>query len=285
MLAAPEEPPAPNWWILGGSLVFVVFTLAMGFSRLPWNQEIIFAGSMAIIVFLIAKLTRELEPAARATLIGTAIVIFVYRAVPSAGRRAHLVDDRRAEVRRALPLGAVADQQRAHARRDVHLPPLHGGALDRLRRGLSDRREHGVLSLPIVGLYYGLHHWTAAATGGVVDAHFIVLVNTALESPARTDRDDPHARVDRQLGARPISRPPISRSWPRSPTSRSPPSQLGTKYLNEIFVDHARGAGRGERSDQGARRLQPAGRAPDRPAASSPWRCRSARYCSCGRCG
>ena len=32
-------------------------------------------------------------------------------------------------------------------------------------------------------MYYGLHEWTAARTGGVVDARFIALVDTALESP------------------------------------------------------------------------------------------------------
>jgi len=41
----------------------------------------------------------------------------------------------------------------------------------------------GLLSLPYVGMVFGLHQWTAAATGGVVDARFIALVNTALESP------------------------------------------------------------------------------------------------------
>ncbi|MEZ5738958.1 MAG: hypothetical protein R3E68_05495 [Burkholderiaceae bacterium] len=40
-----------------------------------------------------------------------------------------------------------------------------------------------LLSLPIVGMFYGLHHWTAAMTGGIVDARFIALVDTALESP------------------------------------------------------------------------------------------------------
>jgi hypothetical protein len=40
-----------------------------------------------------------------------------------------------------------------------------------------------VLALPVVGMYYGLHHWSAALTGGVVDARFIALVDTALESP------------------------------------------------------------------------------------------------------
>jgi hypothetical protein len=40
-----------------------------------------------------------------------------------------------------------------------------------------------ILALPIVGMYYGLHEWTAAHTNGVVDARFIALIDTALESP------------------------------------------------------------------------------------------------------
>ena len=38
-------------------------------------------------------------------------------------------------------------------------------------------------ALPVLGLFYGLHHWAAAATGGMVNAHLIVIMNTALESP------------------------------------------------------------------------------------------------------
>ena len=41
----------------------------------------------------------------------------------------------------------------------------------------------GLLSLPNIGMFYGLHEWTAARTGGVVDARFIALIDTALESP------------------------------------------------------------------------------------------------------
>jgi hypothetical protein len=41
----------------------------------------------------------------------------------------------------------------------------------------------GVLALPNIGLYYGIQHWTAALTGGIVDAHFIAIIDTALESP------------------------------------------------------------------------------------------------------
>src|SRR4051812_2381100 len=72
MLSVQEAPPSANWWILGGGIVFVVFTLAVGLGDLPYNQEIIFVGSFGIVSFLVARLTRVLEPAARETLIGTA---------------------------------------------------------------------------------------------------------------------------------------------------------------------------------------------------------------------
>jgi len=41
----------------------------------------------------------------------------------------------------------------------------------------------GVLSLPNIGLYWGVQHWTAAWSGGIVDARFIAIMDTALESP------------------------------------------------------------------------------------------------------
>jgi hypothetical protein len=80
----PEET-RPNWWILGGSLVFVIFTLGMGLGNVPHNEEIVFAGSLGIVVFLISRLLRELAPEAQRVLLGTAIVIFVFRAIPSHG--------------------------------------------------------------------------------------------------------------------------------------------------------------------------------------------------------
>ena len=40
-----------------------------------------------------------------------------------------------------------------------------------------------VLFLPSVGMYYGFHQWTASLTNDVVDARFIAIFNTALESP------------------------------------------------------------------------------------------------------
>src|SRR6056300_2065100 len=57
----PEEmnETKVNWWILGGSLVFVIFTLTIGSLKVPLAQEIVFIGSMSIVIFLMSKLINE----------------------------------------------------------------------------------------------------------------------------------------------------------------------------------------------------------------------------------
>ena len=77
------EKTKVDWWILGGSLVFVIFTLSVGGFNLPYAQEIVFIGSVSIIFFLMAKLMRELPESMRLTILGTAIIIFVFRAMPA----------------------------------------------------------------------------------------------------------------------------------------------------------------------------------------------------------
>jgi MFS family permease len=232
--AGPEDRPAPNWWILGGSLGFVAFTLGMGFSSIELNQEIILAGSFAIIAFLIAKLTRELEPEARATLIGTAIVIFIYRAIPSPGEGLTwwMIDELKFDQRFLAVLSLIAS-----------VLTLFGMFL--FRRFMAVRSiayvvgfltlVGMVLSLPIVGLYYGLHHWTASITGGVVDARFIVVVNTALESPLGQIAMIPMLAwiansAPQNLKATYFA---IMASFTNLALSAS---QLGTKYLNQAYV-------------------------------------------------
>ncbi len=234
MLSEPDNRPAPNWWILGGSLVFVAFTLGMGFSRIPFNQEIIFAGSLAIIGFLIAKLTRELDPDARATLIGTAIVIFVFRAIPGPGEGLTwwMIDELRFDQRFLAVLSLIAS-----------VLTLFGMFL--FRRFMADHSiayvvgfltvVGFVLSLPVVGLFYGLHLWTAPLTGGIVDARFIVLVNTALESPLGQIAMIPMLAwiansAPQKLKATYFA---IMASFTNLALSAS---QLGTKYLNEWLV-------------------------------------------------
>jgi MFS family permease len=229
-----EEAPAPNWWILGGSLAFVAFTLGMGFGNIPYNQEIILAGSFGIIGFLIVKLTRELEPEARATLIGTVIVVFVYRAVPLPGEGVTwwMIDVLGFDQRFLAVLSLIGS-----------VLTLFGMFI--FRRFMA---EHSIayvvgaltlagalFSLPIVGLYYGLHQWAAAMTGGVVDARFIVLINTALESPLGQIAMIPMLAwiansAPANLKATYFA---IMASFTNLALSAS---QLGAKYLNQVWT-------------------------------------------------
>ncbi|MBI4206376.1 MAG: hypothetical protein HY527_15250 [Betaproteobacteria bacterium] len=233
LVSEPDERPAPNWWILGGSLAFVVFTLGMGLSPLAYSQEIIFAGSFAIIAFLIAKLTRELEPAARATLLGTAIVIFVYRAIPSPGPGVTwwMID-------------VLGFDQQFLAVLSLISSALTLAGMFIFRRFMAERSIAYVigfltvigttLALPIVGMYYGLHEWTAAATGGMVDARFIALVDTALESPLGQIAMIP--MLAWIANAAPANLKATYFAVMASFTNLALSlSQLGTKYLNNVF--------------------------------------------------
>ena len=224
----------PNWWILGGSLVFVAFTLGMGFSDIPYNQEIIFAGSFGIIAFLLVRLTRELDADVRATLLGTVIVIFIFRAIPGPGEGVTwwFIDELKFDQQFISVLSLIGS-----------VLTLAGMFL--FRRFMADHSIAyvvgfltllgGLLSLPYVGMYFGLHQWTAAATGGVVDARFIALVNTALESPLGQIAMIPMLAwiansAPAHLKATYFA---VMASFTNLALSAS---ALGTKYLNQIYI-------------------------------------------------
>jgi hypothetical protein len=181
-LFVPSEKVKPNWMILGGSVAFVVFSLATGVGDAPYAQEIIFLGSMAIVVFLIRRLLLEIAPDLRGPLIGTAIIIFVFRTVPLPGFGATW-----------FQIDVLGFDQQFISVLSLITAVLTLAGLVMLRPLMAHRSiayivvlltiAGGVLSLPNIGLYYGLHHWTAAWTDGVVDARFIAIMDTALESP------------------------------------------------------------------------------------------------------
>ena len=172
----------PNWAVLNGSLLFVIFSVSVGSFDIPFAQEIVFLGSMAIIVYLMGQLLGYLSAETRLMVVGTAIAIFVFRAVPSPGPGLTwfeidvlLFDEQflsiLAAISSALTLLGI-----------ILLRPLVAHySIARIIVVLS--LIGGCLFLPSIGMYYGLHQWTAALTGGVVDARFIAILNTALESP------------------------------------------------------------------------------------------------------
>ncbi|MGH6916801.1 MAG: hypothetical protein ACREJ0_03760, partial [Geminicoccaceae bacterium] len=228
------EATRPNWWILGGSLAFAAFTLAMGLGQVRFAQEIVFGGSMAIVGFLIYRLLLELDPEIRGTLVGTALIIFTFRATPLPGPGATW-----------FQIGVLGFDQQF-----LSVLTLIGSCLALagmvLLRPLMARRSiayvvalltiaAGILSLPNIGLYYGLHEWTARWTGGVVDARFIAIVDTALESPLGQVAMIPMlAWIARNApGHLKATFFAVMASFTNLALSAS---SLLTKYLNQIFV-------------------------------------------------
>ena len=234
LLFQPSGETRPNWWILGGSLAFAAFTLSIGLAQVPFAQEIVFAGSMAIVIFLMNRLIVELDAGVRKALVGTAIIIFVFRAVPLPGPGATWFEidvlgfDQQflsvlALITSGLALFGMVVLRPLMARRSI----AYVVALLTLAAG--------VLSLPNIGLYYGLHEWTAGWTAGIVDAHFIAILDTTIESPLGQISMIP------MLAWIAKNAPPhlkatffaVMASFTNLALSAR---ELGTKHLNQIYV-------------------------------------------------
>tara|TARA_B100000579_G_scaffold430429_1_gene443824 strand:- start:858 stop:2483 length:1626 start_codon:yes stop_codon:yes gene_type:complete len=171
-----------NWWILGGSLIFVIFTLGIGAFRVPYAQEIVFIGSMAIIIFLMSKLIKELPENLRFTVVGTAIIIFIFRAMPGPGPGLTWfeIDELKFNEQFFSILSLLASILTLVG--IILLRPFMAkNSIAKIIVILSIAGS--ILFLPSVGMYYGFHNWTSSLTNGIVDAKFIALINTALESP------------------------------------------------------------------------------------------------------
>ena len=228
------EKTRPNWAVLGGSLVFAAISLAVGLGGVPYAEELIFAGSLAIILFLLWRLARELDPAARQVLVATALVLFVYRAMPLTG-----------EGTTWWMMDALGFDEGFFGQLQLVTYALTLVGMFALRRFMA---EHSIativvvlsvaaaaLSAPIIGMFYGLHEWTAARTGGWLDARTIALINTALESPLGQIAMIPMLAwiansAPANLKATFFA---VMASFSNLALAAS---QLGTVYLNRVFV-------------------------------------------------
>ena len=208
---------------------------------MPHAQELIFAGSLAVILFLLWRLARELEPAAREVLVATALILFVYRAMPGtgAGTTWWMIDVLKFDESFLAKLSLVAYA--------LTLVGMFG-----LRRFMAEKSiatiivvltvAGAVLALPNIGMFYGLHEWTAAHTGGVVDARLIALIDTALESPLGQIAMIPMLAwiansAPANLKATYFA---VMASFANLALAAS---QLGTKYLNQAYVVQRGGYG------------------------------------------
>ena len=228
-----EKPPV-NWWVLGGGLAFASVSIIVGLSDIEYGQELIFAASMSIVLFLMWRLMRELSPEARNTLLGTAIVIFVFRALPGSGAGSQW-----------WYIDVLKFDQEFFAKLSLLGSSLTLFGLFIFRRFMAERSIFyivgfltvvgTILSLPSVSMYYGLHEWTAARTGGFVDQRFIAVIDTALESPLGQIAMVPMLAwiansAPSHLKATFFA---VMASFSNLALSLS---NLGTKYMNKIYI-------------------------------------------------
>jgi hypothetical protein len=230
----PDEKTTPNPWYFIGGAGFVALSLTIGLSDLAFGQEIIFAGSLAIVLLLMRQLVAVLPVAQARTLIGTALIIFIFRAVPRVG-----------DGYTWFSIDVLGFDQQFLSVLSLIASLLTLAGMVILRPLIANHTivyiiviltvAGGVLSLPNIGLYYGIQDMTGPLTGGVVDARFIAIMDTAMESPlgqiamipmlawiARNAPDDLKATFFAVMA-----------SFTNLALSAS---SLLTKYLNEVLI-------------------------------------------------
>jgi hypothetical protein len=223
-----------NWWILGGSLIFVIFTLSVGSLNLPFAQEIVFIGSVIIILFLMFKLIKELPEHLRLTIVGTAVIIFIFRAMPGPGPGLTWFEIDVLEFNEQFfSILSLLASILTLVGIVILRPFMAKNSIAKIIVVLSI--AGAILFLPSVGMYYGFHNWTASLTGGVVDAKFIAIINTALESPLGQVSMIPllawiAKNAPTHLKATFFA---VFASFTNLALSAS---ALGTKYLNQIYT-------------------------------------------------
>ncbi|NNE54131.1 MAG: hypothetical protein HKN30_17215 [Sulfitobacter sp.] len=232
--AAPEGATEVNWQILIGGLIFVGLSLWLGTAQFDYAQELVFATSFTVILYLISRLLKELDPLHARVLIGTATIVFVFRAVPLPGPGLTWFEiDELGFDERFLSILSLITSMLALVGLFVLRPLMASRSIAHIVVLLTIAA--GLLSLPNLALYYGVHEWTAARTGGIVDARFIAILDTAIESPLGQVAMVPMlAWIARnappQLKATFFA---VMASFTNMALSAS---SLGTKYLNEVFL-------------------------------------------------
>jgi MFS family permease len=222
----------PNWYILAGSAAFVGFSLIFGLSAFPLKEETIFMGSLGIIALLMGQLLRPLNPTKRREIICLAVIIFIFRAMPSIGAGAgwwqidvlgfdEVFFGTLRQISAILAIVGMFALRGWMARRPIPYLVVFLSVYS------------FVMMLPFIGMYYGLHEWTETVLG--FGPRAIALVDTMADSPLG------------QVAMIPMLAW-IAKEAPRNQKATYfavmaaftnlalSASQLGTKYLNGIFV-------------------------------------------------
>ncbi len=231
-MAGASDDLTPNWYILLGSAAFVLLSLALGLSELALRKEAIFFGSLGAIGYLMHIILRDLDAEKRRQIIGIAVIIFVFRAVPGFGAGASWWQ---------IDVLGFDEAFLGTLRQISSLLVIVG--LFALRGWMSRRPipylivflsiYNTVMLLPYIGMFYGLHEWTAEHFG--IGARTIAIIDTMADSPLGQVAMVPMlAWIAREAPAhQKATYFAVMAAFTNLALSAS---QLGTAYVNKLFL-------------------------------------------------
>jgi hypothetical protein len=182
-----------DWRILGGGLAFGVAILGLALGSVPFAQELIFALSMAVICTMLFVVTREFDAKTRRAILFTSIIIFAFRSTPLVGdgyfwwtldllkfdEAFYGTMRQTAAILAIVAMWLFSKQLTEYSVTTILFWLAVAGA---------------ALSLPNIGLFYGLHHWTEPIFG--FGARTLALVDAATASPFARDLVRPDGIAD-----------------------------------------------------------------------------------------
>lgn len=232
MVHGEREKLEPNWAILGGSAAFIAASIVLGLSHFPANKETILFSSLLILGYLIHQLLRDMAPDKRREIVGIAIIVFMFRAMPGYGAGASWWQ---------IDVLGFDESFFGTLRQIASILSILGMFI--LRGWMVRRPIHylivflslygTVMALPFIGMYYGLHQWTQHMFG--FGARTIALVDIMADSPlgqvamvpmlAWIAREAPSNQKATYFA--------VMAAFTNLALSAS---SLGTNYINQIFV-------------------------------------------------
>ena len=183
VLAVPfetRERRPTDWRILGGGVALGAVILALALGSVPFSQEFTFILSMVVVCTMLVFVTRDLDRTTRRSILFSSIIIFVFRSAPTVGDgyfwwTLDVLKFDPSFYGTLRQVGAI----------------LAIVAMWALSKELTEYSATKVLfwitiagttlSLPSIGLYYGIYHWTEAMFG--FGARTIALIDMATASP------------------------------------------------------------------------------------------------------